>query len=93
MGWVGGWSRPGADAYDPPMRCNIDAKGKAVRLAAGVITMLAGLAAAASPLVIHGTDERLPFVGFGIAAIGGFMIFEGWSGWCVVRAMGVRTRI
>ena len=23
---------------------------------------------------------------------GGFSIFEGWAGWCVVRAMGVKTR-
>ena len=71
------------------MKCNIDARGKAVRLLLGILFALAGgvvLVAGA------GTGWGLPV---GLSCIGGgaFMIFEGASGWCAVRAMGFKTKI
>lgn len=72
------------------MQCNIDAKGKAVRLVAGA--------------VIEGTGWTLGVLGYlgilpewalyvgGAAIVSGlFLVFEGLAGWCVIRAMGMRT--
>lgn len=73
------------------MQCNIDARGKAFRLLGGFITVtIAGL------LAVLALTGVLPgawwwFVVAGTAAGGSFMIFEGWSGWCAVRAMGFKT--
>jgi hypothetical protein len=33
------------------------------------------------------------YAGIGLTAAGAFGVFEGWAGWCVVRAMGFKTRI
>lgn len=75
------------------MQCNIDAKGKSVRLIGGFINValglvLVGLVAAGiwSGPIAWGCALALPLSG-------AFMIFEGWAGWCVVRAMGFKTRI
>ena len=72
------------------MQCNIDAKGKAVRLIAG-----AAIEGTGWTLAILGYLGILPewslYVG-GAAALGGFfMIIEGLAGWCALRAMGFRT--
>jgi len=32
-------------------------------------------------------------VGVLLVAIGVFQVFEGWAGWCVLRAMGIKTRL
>lgn len=75
------------------MHCNLDAKGKALRLIAGMIVCLLGLA-----VLGLGWFEVIPWSAAawwgGFAVAGGlFMVFEGWSGWCVVRAMGFKTPI
>ncbi len=72
------------------LTCNIDARGKAARLIYGIIMLVIGLAvmlgwawSANSPLAWAITLFCL---------IGGaFGIFEARAGWCVVRAMGIKT--
>lgn len=72
------------------MHCNIDARGKAVRLIVGAFVESIGFL-----LGIFWFLGMLPdWAGLaGLAAIlgGAFMIFEGAAGWCVLRAMGFRT--
>jgi Protein of unknown function (DUF2892) len=73
------------------MQCNIDAKGKAVRLVIGTISLLAGAGLLAAWWTT-GAEWAL-YTGIGAALGGAFGIFEGAAGWCVVRAMGMRTPI
>ncbi len=71
------------------MQCNIDAKGKAVRLVIGLATMIAGIVI----LGIFGTDPLPLGIASGCLLGGGFAVFEGWSGWCAVRALGFKTPV
>ena len=74
------------------MKCNIDARGKAVRLRAGIVT--AGLGGILLGLWLAGIGGGWPlWGGIGLLAAGGFAIFEARAGWCVVRAMGFRTPV
>jgi len=75
------------------MQCNIDSNGKSLRLISGLISTLIGTIL----LIIILTGF---LVGWGwwlaailILAMGLFQIYEGWAGWCVVRAMGFKTPI
>ena len=74
--------------------CNIDAKGKFVRLVGGSISLVAGIIALL--LIVFGI---LPENIFTIASVVGMFaggalgIYEGRSGWCIARAMGIRTPI
>lgn len=73
------------------MQCNIDARGKAVRLVFGLVGLLASAFVAA--LAIAGvTPLEIGLIVALLLAMGGaFGVFEGWKGWCVLRAMGFRT--
>mgnify|MGYP006969370953 CR=1 FL=1 len=75
------------------MQCNIDARGKFVRLVSGIIvTLLAIILLALRAFgVLEGT---WPWVvgGLGVA-LGAFQIFEARAGWCIVRAMGFKTPV
>ena len=74
-----------------PITCNIDSKGRKVRLIAGALTEGAGLML----LVLRWqgvlSDEWPWFVGGGLVAGGMFMVIEGSLCWCAVRALGVKT--
>lgn len=74
------------------MQCNIDSKGKVIRLLSGLIHLCAGvtlLALAAIGLA----DRTWVWVLGAVLLVGGaFQVFEGWAGWCVLRAMGLKTR-
>ena len=71
--------------------CNIDARGKAVRLKLGIKGLVAGLALVTA-FYIAGIDLGIPWlIPLGIIGGGAFSIFEAWTGWCVVRALGFRT--
>ena len=73
------------------LECNIDAKGKAARLAGGIASLFGGLVLAGLLLtgVLDGSFWWLSTAG---AVFGGaFAIFEARAGWCVVRAIGIRT--
>jgi hypothetical protein len=73
------------------MQCNIDARGKAVRLINGTVGLIAGLV-----LLFAWALPTGGVVAWVITAIvlifGAFSVFEGAAGWCVVRAMGIKTR-
>lgn len=78
------------------MQCNIDARGRRVRLIAGLVTLLI----AAVLLVSTLAGPLVAWLGWGAwvltiatAAGGAFAVYEGWAGWCAVRAMGWRTPV
>ena len=73
------------------MECNLDARGKATRLVSGSLGVLFGIILG---LMFHLDMISWPLIPYISAASifgGGFAIFEGWSGWCVIRAIGIRT--
>ena len=75
------------------MQCNIDPKGKRLRLISGLCFCIAGVV-----LGVLAALSVLPGRGVWVGAVicvglGGFQVFEGLVGWCAVRAMGFRTRI
>lgn len=74
------------------MQCNIDAKGKAVRLIYGLLML--GIAAAVAVLLIINvlTAWWVWLIVVGLALLGAFGIYEARAGWCAVRAMGIRTK-
>jgi hypothetical protein len=73
------------------LECNIDARGKAVRLLSGLASLAAGLVLLS--LTAAGVlDGQLVVVAAGAAVLGGgFAIFEARAGWCALRAMGIKT--
>lgn len=75
------------------MQCNIDSRGKAVRLVSGLIVTLIGVVL----LVLGLMDVIEPNWIYAVAAVtlasGLFQVYEGWCGWCVMRAMGFKTPI
>lgn len=78
------------------MQCNIDARGKAYRLVLGMAMLVAGAGLIAlrwlGPLADQARDWPL-YAGIGLLVLGAFGVFEGWAGWCAVRAMGFKTRV
>lgn len=63
--------------------CNIDRRGRLIRLIAGLLC-LGGAA-----WCFWGTDGA--FWASGLLALGVVSVFEGLRGWCIVRAFGFRT--
>jgi len=74
------------------LECNIDAKGKAARLRLGLMGVVSSLGLAAGCLLISAPDLAW-IVPVGAFLGGVFSIFEGRTGWCIVRALGFRTPI
>lgn len=74
--------------------CNIDSKGRALRFFTGVLAMLGGgLAYLILMMEVIPVPESIGTLGVLAMFIGGaFAIFEAKAGWCVVRALGFRTR-
>jgi hypothetical protein len=73
------------------MQCNIDQRGRRVRMIWGVMLLViaAGLVAAtALGWIAFGWGVGLSIAA---AAFGGFAIFESRRSWCALRAMGFRT--
>jgi len=74
--------------------CNIDARGKFVRLLGGSISLFIGIIAAGLLMI-----DLIPSNWFTVSSTiglfaGGILgIYEGRSGWCVARAMGIWTPI
>lgn len=75
------------------MQCNIDSKGKIIRLVSGLIQVILGLVLLILVLVAFTNQVWMWILGGVLLGIGAFQIFEGWAGWCIVRAMGFKTRI
>ena len=76
-----------------PVQCNIDAKGRAVRLLSGILHCAVGLGLAVLAGVAYADRWWLWALSAALVAAGIYQVFEGWAGWCVVRAMGFKTRI
>ncbi len=72
------------------LTCNIDARGKLVRLVYGIALLVVAvvlLVAWALP-----TGLLWSWIVTAVCALGGaFAVFEARAGWCVVRAMGIKT--
>jgi len=75
------------------MQCNIDARGKAARLRMGLVGI--GCSVVLGALILLDVLESVIWNSVLVASIigGSFAIFEARAGWCVVRAMGFKTRI
>ena len=73
--------------------CNIDARGKAVRMKLGIRLIIISLILATLtyfeiiPSTLGWLATASSFGG------GAFTIWESRMGWCVIRAMGFRTKI
>ncbi len=65
------------------MTCNIDNRGRLIRLIIGLLSGAAGV------WLWISFDSR--FWSIGLVIIGGFAIFEAIRGWCVMRAFGFET--
>ena len=73
------------------MQCNIDAKGKMLRLIYGLI-MLAGAGVLAGLILGDIVAGGWVWAGVvGLALFGAFGVYEARAGWCAVRAMGFKT--
>lgn len=75
-----------------PLRCNIDARGKLARLIWGLLLLTLGIVLLFTWALRAGSIIAW-VVTVGCAAGGAFAIFEARAGWCVVRAMGIKTPI
>ena len=75
-----------------PLTCNLDSRGKALRMILGIVFAFDGLI-----LLLAWALRTGSHIGWitSIAMIlaGAFMFFEVRKGWCVVRAMGFKTPI
>jgi len=71
--------------------CNIDAKGRVVRFVTGVFAIIAGFVLAI--LVTQGVLSPEPYWMLVTGSIIGgiFAMWEARAGWCVVRAIGIKT--
>lgn len=73
------------------LQCNIDQRGRTVRMIMGAILGLTGIG-----LIIAAAMRGpawLLAAGIVLALGGTFAMFEGAAGWCALRALGVKTKI
>jgi hypothetical protein len=75
------------------MQCNIDARGKRVRLISGMATLLVGLVLGILTAAGLFTGVLMWALTALLILTGAFQIFEARKGWCVVRAMGIKTPV
>ena len=71
--------------------CNIDAKGRLVRFFTGILAILGGFTIAI--LIVQGilSSETYGIIVAGSIVGGAFAMWEAREGWCVVRALGIKT--
>jgi len=72
------------------LTCNINSKGRMLRLIAGFFIFFGGTILFVTNIPGTGTGWRL-FQIF-LTLLGVFIMFEGVMGWCAVRAMGIKTK-
>ena len=75
------------------MECNIDARGRAHRFKLGVFALSSALVLSLIILIGVLSSPYWWAIAAMIAFGGGFAIFEARAGWCIIRAMGFKTRI
>ncbi len=73
------------------LTCNIDSRGKKFRLINGLVTTAIGIVLLFA-WAIRTESLAAWTVTVALLIAGGFMIFEGWAGWCAMRAMGFKTK-
>jgi hypothetical protein len=73
------------------LTCNIDRRGARLRMIGGSVAGVIGILLALTAWWTGIEWMWWPALGFLIP--GSIMIFEARNGWCVLRAMGIRTRI
>jgi hypothetical protein len=73
------------------LACNIDSRGKAMRLRMGIVLASVGAVAALAWAIPFGGSAPWAASGLLLAA-GAFSIFEARAGWCAARALGFKTR-
>ena len=71
--------------------CNIDPRGRKARLITGLVVDLLGVVLAVTGALTGNTTMLL--VGVVLSLVGSFMILEGLLGWCVLRALGFKTKM
>ncbi len=73
--------------------CNIDARGQAARLKVGIGSVFTGIVVGVLTLVgvLPPSLSWIPVAGMILG--GTFTIWESRMGWCVLRAMGFKTKI
>jgi len=75
-----------------PLQCNIDAKGKAIRMTYGIVFVVVGIA-----LIFLWAQPTGGWFAWTVTLLmlfgGAFAIFESRAGWCVIRAMGFKTPV
>ena len=75
------------------MQCNIDARGKAARMKLGIkLLFLAIIVGGLIALNIIESSIWWALLGI-ILFSSAFTIFEARAGWCIIRAMGFKTKI
>ena len=75
-----------------PLTCNINARGKLVRLIWGMFLLVLGAVALLAWALPKGTTGSW-VVTVVCLVLGGLGVFEARAGWCVVRAMGIKTPV
>ena len=71
--------------------CNIDAKGKLFRFIIGIFSILAGIVMISLFNFNMFISKELFVIGI-FSIVGGlFAIWEAREGWCIVRAIGIKT--
>lgn len=73
------------------LECNLDARGKAARLVGGIAGVFFALIVAALLSTNVITFSLGWYVVAGSLFGGAFAIFEARAGWCIVRALGIKT--
>ncbi len=74
------------------LTCNIDARGKVVRLIYGVLLLVVAVALLLAWALPRGSAWA--WIVTALFALGGAReLFEARAGWCAVRAMGIKTPV
>ena len=71
--------------------CNIDAKGKLFRLTVGIFSVFSGIVIISLFNLNIFISEGILIMGLFSIRGGLFAIWEAREGWCLVRAIGIRT--
>jgi hypothetical protein len=75
-----------------PLTCNIDARGKVARLIYGLVLLVIGVVLIFVLALPYPSVWPWLIVAFCLVS-GAFAVFEASAGWCVIRAMGFKTRM
>ena len=75
------------------MQCNIDARGKRLRLISGFVCTAAGAVLVMLAFLLDRAFWPLLLAGVALLAAGLFQVFEARKGWCAMRALGFKTPV